>query len=125
MNKYEGLFILEPPAREEVLKQTLDHLQDLIKQAGGKVEKVQKLDQRSFARNTGKQTSGYYVNYVFEAPAKATAELDAKLRLVDGVFRWQFTVVEPVREYKPRRRRTETAETGPAAPERVPSRRRG
>ena len=112
MNKYEGLFILEPPAREEVLKQSLDRIQELIKQAGGRVEKVQKLDQRPFARNSGKRTSGFYVNVVFGAPAKATAELDAKLHLETGVIRWLFTLLEPVEEENPRRRRPETAGTG-------------
>ncbi len=113
MNKYEGLFILETSAREEVLKQSLDRIQELIKQAGGKVEKMQKMDQRPFARASGKRASGFYANYVFDAPAKAVAELDAKLYLESGVVRWQFTLVEPVREYKPRRRKP-AAEAGAA-----------
>jgi small subunit ribosomal protein S6 len=108
LNKYEGLFILEPSAREEVLKQSLDRIQELIKQAGGKVDKLQKLDQRPFARNSGKRTSGYYVNYLFDAPANATAELDAKLHLESGIIRWQFTRFEPLEEQPPRRRRPET-----------------
>ena len=44
--------------------------------------------------------------------ADVAAELDAKLHLEAGVYRWQFTVVVPTREYKPRRRRPETADSG-------------
>ena len=115
MNKYEGLFILDASAREEVLKEISDRIEKDIKQAGGRVETVQKLGPRPFARLTGSRGAGFYVNYVFEAPAKAIAELDAKLHLATDIIRWQFVtfVPEPVR--KPRRKPEATA-TATAAP---------
>jgi ribosomal protein S6 len=55
------------------------------------VDKVQRMGARPFARDTRKRTSGFYVNFIFDAPPKAVAELDAKLHLETEVFRWQFT----------------------------------
>jgi ribosomal protein S6 len=42
------------------------------------------------------RTAGYYVNFIFEAPPKAIAELDAKFPMEADVFRWQIT--EPMPE---------------------------
>ena len=109
MNKYEGLFILEPTVKEEALKLAIDKIQDAIKNVGGRVSNVQKLDQRAFARSTSKRQSGYYVNFLFEAPQKAIAELNAKFGLETGLVRWQFTL--HVVEELPVRRRTESQES--------------
>lgn len=110
MNKYEGLFILDASAKEETLKEIVDRIQKDIEQAGGQVETVQKMGQRPLARTTAKQSAGYYVNYIFNAPTKAIAELDAKFHLATDVYRWQFTLAPAEQpERKPRRLPTESA----------------
>jgi small subunit ribosomal protein S6 len=103
LKTYEGLFILDTGGKEEVSKELVDKLQKSIENAGGRVDKVQRLGARPFARDTRKRTSGFYVNFVFDAPSTTIAELDAKLHLETEVFRWQFTefVEPPVR--KPRK----------------------
>ena len=103
MKTYEGLFILDTGGKEEVSKELVDKLQKAIEQAGGRVDKVQRMGARPFARDTRKRTQGFYVNFVFDAPSKTIAELDAKLHLETEVFRWQFTewIEPPVR--KPRK----------------------
>ncbi len=121
MNKYEGLFILDASVREEVLTETINRIEKDIKQAGGRMETVQKLGPRPFARTTAKRSAGFYVNYVFEAPAKAIAELDAKLHLATDVIRWQFVSFVPEPERKPRR--GPAAEAAAAAAAAPPSRR--
>jgi small subunit ribosomal protein S6 len=110
LNKYEGLFILEASAKEELLKEIVDRIQKDIQQAGGRVETVQKMGQRPLARTTAKQSAGYYVNFIFEAPPKAIRELDGKFHLATDIFRWQFTLAPPEQpERKPRRLPTESA----------------
>ena len=109
MNKYEGLFILESSVKDEALKLAIDKIQDAIKHAGGRVTNVQKMDQRSFARSTSKRQSGYYVNFNFDAPATAIAELNTKFRLDTSLVRFQFTRFVPVT--LPVRKRVEGAET--------------
>lgn len=124
MNKYEGLFILDASAREEVLKEIVDRIEKDIKQAGGRMETVQKLGPRPFARPTAKRAAGFYVNYIFEAPAQAIAELDAKLHLATDILRWQFVAFVPEPERKPRRKPEGAAAAGPTTASSTASSRR-
>jgi small subunit ribosomal protein S6 len=96
LNKYEGLMILNTAGKEEAEKDILDRIQKDIEQAGGRVETVQKMGSRPFARETNGMSAGYYANFIFRAPPKAISELDAKLHLDTEVFRWLFT--EPIPE---------------------------
>ena len=110
MKKYEGLFILDVVGREDAEKDLIDRIQKDIEQAGGSVETVQKMGQKSFARTTSKRSAGHYVNVIFHAPPKAIAQLDTKFNLDAEFFRWHITefVPEPVR--KPRREPVEGAD---------------
>src|SRR5438270_7001538 len=92
MKKYEGLFILETAGKEESIKDAIDKISAEISAAGGKVETVQKMDKKAFARVADKRhPSGFYVNIIFEADSKAVAHLRHKLALNDEVFRVLFT----------------------------------
>lgn len=101
MKTYEGLFILDTGGKEESAKDIIDKIQKNIEQAGGRVEKLQRMGQRPFARETKKRSAGYYVNFIFQAPPAAIAELDARFHLEPEVFRWQFT--QPMPEMPPRK----------------------
>ena len=105
LNKYEVLMILDTAGREDAEKDIIERIQKDIQQAGGKVETVQKMGQKPFARATQKRSSGGYINVIFAAPGKAIAELDAKFHLDTDLFRWQFT--EPLPEAPVREPRTE------------------
>jgi small subunit ribosomal protein S6 len=107
LNKYEALVILNTDGGEDAEKTIVDRVQKEIQQAGGKVETVQKMGSKPFARTTGKRTAGSYVNFIFGAPAKAIRELDAKFHLDTDLFRWQITEAMP--ELPPRKPRDEEA----------------
>lgn len=93
MKKYEGLFILNTAGKEEGIKEMVDKISADIQQAGGKVETVQKMDKRPFARVANKKhSSGFYVNVIFESQPDAVRELRNKFALNDDVFRVLFTV---------------------------------
>ena len=99
VKRYEGLFILNPPAKEDGVKEIMDKLQKEIEKAGGKVETTQKMDKKSFVRVADKKHSaGFYVNFIFEAPEAAIDAIRAHLRMDDDVFRVLFTVAPPAKE---------------------------
>ena len=50
MKRYEGLFILNTAGKEEGVKEALDKISNEIVAVGGKVETVQKMDRKPFAR---------------------------------------------------------------------------
>ena len=99
VKRYEGLFILNPPAKEDGIKDIMDKLQKEIEKVGGKVETTQKMDKKSFARVADKRhSSGFYVNYIFEAPETAIETIRTHLRMDEDVLRMLFTVAPPAKE---------------------------
>ena len=100
MKKYEGLFILNTAGREEGVKDTLDKITAEITAAGGKVETVQKMDRKAFARVADKKhQSGFYANIIFTGSPTIVSQVQHKLALNDDVFRALFTIApEPKAE---------------------------
>jgi ribosomal protein S6 len=93
MKRYEGLFILNTVGKEEGVKDALDKISNEIVAAGGKVETVQKMDRKPFARVADKRhTAGYYANVIFSGTPAIIAQLQAKLALNEEVFRVLFSL---------------------------------
>ena len=92
MKRYEGLFILETAGKEEGIKDAIDKISAEITSAGGKVETVQKMDKRSFARVADKKhNAGFYVNIIFESEPSIIDQLKHRFTLNAEVFRVMFT----------------------------------
>ena len=88
--------------KEDAEKELIERIQKDIEQVGGRVETVQKMGPKPFARPNSKRASGHYVNVIFEVPPKAMAGLDAKFHLDTEMFRWQISEVIPE---KPRKKK--------------------
>ncbi len=107
MRSYEGLFILNTAAKEEGVKEIIDRLTRAIESLGGKVETVQKMDKREFARVSSKKvSSGFYVNILFQLAPEGIAKLHAMFERDEEMYRAMFTQFRP---------RTETTPTEPVA----------
>ncbi|MFZ0828087.1 MAG: 30S ribosomal protein S6 [Verrucomicrobiia bacterium] len=92
MKRYEGLFILNTAGKEESVKDALDKISAEIEAAGGKVETVQKMDKKSFARVADKKhNAGFYANVIFTGSSTIISQLRAKFALNEEVFRVLFT----------------------------------
>jgi len=96
MARYEALFILDIAGKDDALKAALDRVQEEIKTAGGKVESVQKMDFKSFARPVRDHAGGFYVNVVFQSPAAALEKLRGRFKLDEQIFRVQLTRAEEI-----------------------------
>src|SRR5919108_4445205 len=96
MKRYEGLFILDTAGKEEGIKDVIDKISSEIGAVGGKVETVQKMDKRNFARVADrKYSAGSYVNFIFELQPGALVQLRQRFVLNEDVFRVLFTVAPP------------------------------
>lgn len=92
MKRYEGLFILDTAGKEEGLKDVIDKISAEITSHGGKVETVQKMEKKAFARVADKRnTSGFYVNVIFEGQPAILDQLRHKFAMDADVFRVMFT----------------------------------
>lgn len=78
--------------KEEGIKDVIDKISSEITNAGGKVETVQKMDKKPFARVTDKNVpAGFYTNIIFEADPKAVSQLRSKFAMNEDVYRVLFT----------------------------------
>jgi small subunit ribosomal protein S6 len=91
MKRYEGLFILNTAGKEEGVKDMIDKISNEITSLGGRIETVQKMDKKNFARVSDKRhTSGFYVNIIFESKPENIAVLRKHLVLNEDVYRVMF-----------------------------------
>jgi ribosomal protein S6 len=101
VKRYEGLFILNTAGKEEALQETIDKISTEISGAGGKVETVQKMDKKHYARVANKKyTAGYYLNVIFNAAPPVVAQLRSKFSLNEDVFRVLFTLSPEIKPAK-------------------------
>jgi ribosomal protein S6 len=85
---------LNTAGQEEGIKDTIDKITAEIGTLGGKVETVQKMDKRSFARVPNKKHgSGFYVNIIFECEPAVVDQLKNRFALNEEVLRVLFTQV--------------------------------
>ncbi len=92
MKRYEGLFILDIAGKEDTLKDVIDKLTGEMTALGAKVETVQKMDKKSFARVADKKNAaGFYVNIIFESQPAVLDQLKHRFAMNNDVFRVMFT----------------------------------
>jgi small subunit ribosomal protein S6 len=89
-NRYEGLLVLNVQGNEDGAKEVIERLEGEFKKDGATVEQVQKMDRRQFSYNAGKLDSGYYVNFIFSAPAESIGKLKARFTLDEVVYRQHY-----------------------------------
>jgi ribosomal protein S6 len=96
VKQYEGLFILNNAAKEEGIKDSIDKISAEIAAAGGKVETVQKMEKKNFARVADKKyNAGFYVNVIFQCPESAVAQFRHRMEMNEEVFRTMVTIAPP------------------------------
>jgi ribosomal protein S6 len=92
VKRYEGLFILNLAGKEEGLKEAVDRVAAEISAVGGKVETIQKMDKKAFARVADRRvSSGHYVNVIFEAKPSSILDLQKRIQHSEEIFRALFT----------------------------------
>jgi len=92
VKRYEGLFILDTAGKEDGVKDTIERISQELTAAGCKIETVQKMDRRPFARVANrKHAAGFYVNFIFTAEPAVMAKLRQRFVHSQDVFRVLFT----------------------------------
>jgi len=95
VKRYEGLFILDTAGKEEGIKDTIDKIATEITALGGKVETIQKMEKKTFARVANKKFgAGFYVNVIFQSPPAVIEQLRHRFAMNGDVFRAMFTEAE-------------------------------
>ncbi|MCS1407110.1 MAG: 30S ribosomal protein S6 [Verrucomicrobia subdivision 3 bacterium] len=88
MKQYDGLFILNSVGHEDSVDEMIDGVTSCISDAGGKVELVERMESKPFARvANSKYKSGFYFSVLFKISVGGLQQVQAALRDNDNVFR--------------------------------------
>jgi small subunit ribosomal protein S6 len=87
LRHYEIMVILDSSLEERTVAPSLDTYLNVIRTAGGSVEKLDVWGRRRLAYEIQKKTEGIYAVIDLQATPAAVAELDRQLRLNESVLR--------------------------------------
>jgi len=87
LRHYEIMVILDSSLEERTVAPSLDTYLNVIRTAGGSVEKTDVWGRRRLAYEINKKTEGIYAVIDLQATPAAVAELDRQLRLNESVLR--------------------------------------
>jgi len=87
LRHYEIMVILDASLEERTVAPSLDTYLNVIRTAGGSVEKLDVWGRRRLAYEIKKKTEGIYAVIDLQATPAAVAELDRQLRLNESVLR--------------------------------------
>jgi small subunit ribosomal protein S6 len=87
LRHYEIMVILDPSLEERTVNPSLDTYLNVIRTAGGSVEKLDVWGRRRLAYEIAKKSEGIYAVIDLQATPAAVAELDRQLRLNESVLR--------------------------------------
>jgi small subunit ribosomal protein S6 len=87
LRHYEVMVILDPGIEERTVGPTLDTYLNVVRNAGGSVEKLDVWGRRRLAFEINKRAEGIYAVIDLQAPPEAVAELDRQLRLNENILR--------------------------------------
>ncbi|WP_371498281.1 30S ribosomal protein S6 [Kitasatospora sp. NBC_00374] len=87
MRHYELMVILDPSVEERAVSPLIENFLNVVRTAGGKVEKVDTWGRRRLAYEINKQSEGIYSVIDLKATPEVVKELDRQLSLSESVLR--------------------------------------
>jgi small subunit ribosomal protein S6 len=87
MRQYELMVILDPELEERTVAPSLEQFLNVVRTAGGTVEKVDVWGRRRLAYEIDKKSEGIYAVVEMTSDSEAVTELDRQLNLNEVVLR--------------------------------------
>jgi small subunit ribosomal protein S6 len=85
---YEIIFIVDPNLGEPEVDALAAQIQGFVEKEGGRVSKLEKWGKKRLAYTVGKHREGSYVLLVADGPPALVKEVERRIRVTDGVFRF-------------------------------------
>jgi small subunit ribosomal protein S6 len=87
MRHYEMMIILDPALEERTIQPSLDQFLQVVRSAGGTVDKVDIWGKRRLAYEIRKKSEGFYSVVDLTSEPETVRELDRQLNLNEAVLR--------------------------------------
>jgi small subunit ribosomal protein S6 len=130
MRNYEVVFIVRPDVADEDVDKLITQMEGVVGEAGGTIEKVEKLGRRRLAYRVRRQREGSYVLFKLQGNGDTVKEFERRLKVTDAVIKFltvrtdedleraeKFKALRAKQESKRRRSKPATAPAPQAAPE--------
>ena len=88
MNIYENIVILNPSLNDDELKAAIAKITDIIINTKGEVLKVDNWGRRKLAYEINKQKMGFYVMFLFKAPASTIKRIEDYFKVFDPIVKF-------------------------------------
>jgi small subunit ribosomal protein S6 len=85
---YEILFVVDPNLGEPEVDVLAAQVQGYVEKEGGRVSKLEKWGKKRLAYTVGKHREGSYVLVVADGAATLVKEVERRIRVTDGIFRF-------------------------------------
>ncbi len=88
MTKYELAVVVSAKLEEEDRTNVVEKAKALIERFGGQITNVDDWGKKRLAYEIQKMNEAYYYFIQFEAETSAPAEIESRMRIMDGVIRY-------------------------------------
>ena len=88
MTKYELAVVVSAKLEEEGRAAVVEKVKALIERFGGQITNVDDWGKKRLAYEIQKMREGYYYFIQFDAETSAPAEIESRMRIMDGVIRY-------------------------------------
>lgn len=91
MRKYEIAFIVHPDLEDAAYNEVVERVQDLVKNAGGTIAKVDQWGRKKLAYEIRNLTEGQYVFLQTEMEPTICSDLERAMQLNESIIRYMIT----------------------------------
>ena len=88
MTKYELAVVVSAKLEDDERAKVVDKVKALIERFGGQITNVDEWGKKRLAYEIQKMKEGFYYFIQFDAETSAPAEIESRIRIMDGVIRY-------------------------------------
>ena len=88
MNKYELAVVVSAKIEDDARTAVIEKVKKTIEKHGGQITNVDDWGKKKLAYEIDKMTEGFYYFIQFDAEATTPAEIESRMRIMDGVIRY-------------------------------------
>ena len=88
MTKYELAVVVSAKIEDDERAKVVDKVKALIERFGGQITNIDEWGKKRLAYGIQKMREGFYYFIQFDAETSAPAEIESRMRIMDGVIRY-------------------------------------
>ena len=88
MTKYELAVVVSAKIEDDERAKVVDKVKALIERFGGQITNIDEWGKKRLAYEIQKMREGFYYFIQFDAETSAPAEIESRMRIMDGVIRY-------------------------------------